>query len=467
MRAFLAKVSGKVLRAIGIPILLLLQIVTAVVSCAVKPSVLFVAALLICVYPGTCRWLRPPMSEDISAFSLPLMGHSDTDLVAFVHGDRPFELLSIGMALAVTVFVGLAASLLFKIRMSSAAGVFFAVLLGCQLSLLLNHPGVIVQLDRQGQLREAVVTLMKETTEPAIDITSFPRVKSLPHLVEPGSIESVFYFIPSGGASYLAIALVTLVLISNGSTSKRLAGAGAWATVGLLIFVALSWPRMVSEWHWHRAVLAEQRGQLEIATSQVEQAKNVFPELDEIPRTWMLEGKIDYQRSRPSAARQYFLARKKARNGELDQALLEFAAIKESREWSFMASPAVVNRWMGDLSTNKAMGDFKKGRLDSAEQEWDLAMTYDSSSLFRPLCLAVLRSRWQGASPKEVVELVDPVLDQLADRSLKAALHAMIGDCFFAVGEFSSARERYQASLDAFSLPKTINYRALRGLLGW
>ncbi len=407
------------------------------------------------------------MSADISAFSLPILGHSDADLVAFVQGDRPFEILSLGMALVMTVSLGLAAHFLFKTRASYLAGAFFAVLLGCQLSLLLNHPEIIVELDRQGQLREAVVTLLKDTAEPSIDITSFPRVKSLSHLVAAGSIESVVNFIPSGGMSFLVIALATLVLVSEGSTPRRLAGAGVWAVAGLLIFSALSWPRMASEWHWHQAEVAEQRGQLEIATVHIDRAKNFFPGLEGVPRTWMLEGKVDYQRGQFSAARQYFLARQKTRNGEIDQALLELAAIKENREWSFKASPTLVNRWIGDLLTTQAMLDFRKDQLDSAEQSWGLAMTYDSSILFRPLCLAALRSRWQGANPKEIVELVDPLLDQLADRSLKAALQAMVGDCFFAVGEFSSARERYQSSLDAFSLPKTINYRALRGLLGW
>ncbi|NOY30680.1 MAG: hypothetical protein GXP28_11090 [Planctomycetes bacterium] len=432
-----------------------------------KPQVLFSAALLIGIYPGTCCWFRPPLSADISAFSLPIMGHTEVDLIAFVQGQRPWEWLSLGMVLSATVAVGLFANLVLKVRMSHVAGLFFAVLLGCKLSLLLNHPAIIVELDRQAQLHDAVVGLLALTSDPVVEITSFPRVNGLRKLVEAGSFESAVHYTPNGSVTFLVVALMTLLLVGSGSAPRRLAVAGGWAALGLVLLVAVSWPRLASEWHWHRAVLAEQRGQLESASTHVEQAKEFFPGLVGVPRTWMLEGKIDYQRSQHSAARQYYLARQKARNGELDQALLEIAAIKENREWSLKASPSLMNRWKGDLSTAQAMEDFRKGRLEAADQRWDLAMTFDSSNVFRPLCLAALRSRWQGANPQEVVELVDPVLDQLADRSLKAALHAMIGDCFFAAGEFSTARERYQTSLRVFSLPKTINYRALRGLLGW
>jgi len=467
MRANFDQVLSKVFRALVFLFWFPLQVVTAVLSFAMRPQVLLVAALLIGVYPGTCCWFRPPLSADISAFSLPVMGHAEVDLVAFVQGERPFQWLSLGMVLSATVAVGLFANLALKIRMSYVAGLFFAVLLGCKLSLLLNHPAIIVELDRQAQLHDAVVSLLATTSDPVVEITSFPRVNGLRKLVEPGSIESAVHYTPNGSATFLIVALLTLLLVSRGSAPRRLAVAGGWTALGLVLLVAVGWPRLTSEWHWHRAVLAEQTGQLEAASTHVEQAKRFFPGLVGMPRTWMLEGKIDYQRSRRSAARQYYLARQKARNGELDQALLDIAAIKENRQWSLEAGPSLVNRWRGDLSTTQAMDDFRKGRLEAADQRWDLAMTFDSSNIFRPLCLAALRSRWQGANPQEVVELVDPVLDRLADRSLKAALHAMVGDCFFAAGEFGTARERYKTSLRVFSLPKTINYRALRGLLGW
>jgi len=467
MRAILAKVRAKVLQALGFPIWAVLSGVTALLSFAMKPQVLFVVALLIGIYPGTCCWLRPPMSADISAFSLPVLGHTDADAVAFVQGDRPFELLSAGMVISAIAVMGLLASLFLKIRMSSVAGVFFAVLLGCQLSLLFNHPAIIVQIAREGQLRDAVVALLEDTAEPAIDITAFPRVKSLQRLVEPGSIESAVNFVPYAGTTFLVIALLTFVLVSRGSTLRRLAMAGVWTTFGLLLFIALSWPRLASEWHWHCAVVAEQTGNLCHAAAHVEQARTFFPSLVEVPCSWMLEGKIDYQRNQLSAARQYYLACQKARNGEIAQALFEVAAIKENREWSIKASQSLVNRWMGDLLATQAMKDFQQGQFDTADQRWDLAMNFDSSIVYRPLCLAVLRSRWQGSNPEEVIKLVNPVLDRLADRALKAALYAMVGDCFFAAGEFSVAREYYQTSLDVYSLPKTINYRALRGLLGW
>ncbi len=80
--------------------------------------------------------------------------------------------------------------------------------------------------------------------------------------------------------------------------------------------------------------------------------------------------------------------------------------------------------------------------------------------------MAALAAPLERSQPARVAERVDPLLGGMADRALRAALEAMLGDCFFQCGQFVEARSRYEASLQAYSLPKQINYRGLRGLLG-
>ena len=81
--------------------------------------------------------------------------------------------------------------------------------------------------------------------------------------------------------------------------------------------------------------------------------------------------------------------------------------------------------------------------------------------------MAILRAGEDRHDPEMVATVVDPLLGRLTeDRTLRAALLAMLGDSYFKAGQFVQARARYRASMAAYSLPKHINFRAYRGLSG-
>ena len=442
-------------------------VVSRVLAFFLSPGFLFPFSLLVCVYPGTCAWLRPSLSQDISAFELPLYMTSNFDAVEAVQGDRHFFLLSPGVLLAAVAVLGIAANVLGWLSRSVVAGIFFATLVGCQLSLLFVHPALIVQLARENDSRNAIVSVMDETAQPSIEITAFPRVKSLRRYTEPGSIESAENFVPHGRAVFITISLMALLFVTPGSTLKRLSVGAMWTVAGVLLFAFFSAPRIPAEWHTYHAIHQEQQGNLTLAENHLRASLEWAPSLLDMPRTWSLQGLIDYQSNRETAARQYYVASQKSRNGMFKEALVELERMREYPEWDSDGHQKYLNYWTADLRVKQAMDSFRMGHFDAAEEYWKLAMESDDSQKYRPLYVAALQTRLQGADPEQIWNTVDPLLDRLADRSLKAATHAMIGDCFFAQGEFTLARQHYQSSLDIYSLPKTINYRALRGLLGW
>ena len=429
---------------------------------------LFGLLVFVLVLPGMVQVLRPPISSDISGFSLPLLGAGDSVFSAaeFVRGSRPLLLFSPGSVLAI-VAIGCIIAVVARPRsLPWAAGSALAVLLACEATVLLNHPAVVAELDRESELRESIITMLEETAEPFIDITSYPRVRDLPSNIEPGSIASAVNYRPRGRGMFVVLALLGVLLVSAGPFHRRLGFTMVWCLIGATLAFGLTWRRCVAEWHWQRAELAEARGQLRSATGHIDAAEAYFPEFSRLERTWFLRGAVDYQSARKTSASTYFTARQWARSGQLAQAVQTLATLEQPGRAAGDRHPPWVARWLADVMVRMALVAFTERRYESADQFLDQALVVDPSVPERSLCLAVLRARKQAAAPDHVAALLDPVVDRLADRSLRAALLAMLGDCYFSDGQFSEARRRHQASLAAYSLPKTINYRALRGLLG-
>ena len=72
-----------------------------------------------------------------------------------------------------------------------------------------------------------------------------------------------------------------------------------------------------------------------------------------------------------------------------------------------------------------------------------------------------LRSR-----PDMVTASFEKLQMHWVDRTIRADIAATLGDAHFDHGNIQDARELYRESLRFYNLPKRINYRARRGLLG-
>jgi tetratricopeptide (TPR) repeat protein len=125
----------------------------------------------------------------------------------------------------------------------------------------------------------------------------------------------------------------------------------------------------------------------------------------------------------------------------------------------------VASRWLASWEGRFALSEFHSGRNQVAEDEWRRAIAADATPSFRPLLVATLRARASRSDPGVVAELVDPLLGSLkSDRTMRAALLAMLGDAYFEAGRFIEARARYEQSTDIYNLPKHVNFRGLLGM---
>jgi tetratricopeptide (TPR) repeat protein len=187
-----------------------------------------------------------------------------------------------------------------------------------------------------------------------------------------------------------------------------------------------------------------------------------FSEFARLEDTHAFLGKLDYRCGRASSAARYFRATQLAANGShrLAIGLLEELARNDQ-------PTPVIHRWLADQVSEQGLALFQRGQTQAAEDAWRRALRVDPTQIYRRLLVAVVRARVDRDDPDGIAAMTDPLLDRLSqDRALRAAFLAMLGDAYFEAGRFSQARVRYQESLRAYGLPKHINHRAQRGLLG-
>jgi hypothetical protein len=83
------------------------------------------------------------------------------------------------------------------------------------------------------------------------------------------------------------------------------------------------------------------------------------------------------------------------------------------------------------------------------------------------LCEGLVLARTDPDHPDRAGALFQEVLSDLADRPLKADVLSTLGDSYLGAGLFRESLPFYMQSCDAYTLPKIVNHRGLRGLGGW
>lgn len=436
---------------------------TWVVSRALRPRPLAVCFFGFLVWPAAFHCLRPPLSHDVSGFELPLFGEP---MRILQEGENPLTThgwvwLSPGVLVAGLAVLCALAVLVRIERFAAASGIMLAGWLVCDASLAINQPIIVEQMDRQLEAHTALRTMLLATAHPEVDIMAYPRYSRAALHGRRGGILRGFDYFPVGRSTFLALAFFGVVLGQRSSLRRRLGLAAVWIVVGLLAAGIVCGRRLTAEWYWQRAVIAEANGDLYQADAMYEHSLRIVPALKNLERTWALRGLIDFQRGRRTPAARYFVGTQWARNGRLDEAISEFERlVGEDHLVGSMQS------WHADAIADLALQRFRQGSIGGAEKLYRLANEIDVSLPERQLAVAVMLSHRANRAPDQIAGVLDPLLPKLADRALRASLLAMLGDSYFEAGEFAQARRLYHRSLSAFSLPKSINYRALRGLVG-
>ena len=439
------------------------ELTAAILGRLLTPRGLTLCYLLVFTWLATSHWLRPPLGDDLSGFQLPLsvFGTANANPFEIVYGPRSFYLFSPGMLIAAAAVLAAWLVIANPRWIPFAFGFTFVALMGCEASVVFNHPQVIEILEHENELHFELVDLLKTTVQPGIDVGARPRVESTSNFGVPGAFLRGLVYLPQGRLTLLLIAACAIAFTTAGSLARRLGVLAGWGAAGGLAVLILAGPRMNAEWHWNRAVRAEARGELFRAEDDVRIALDRFPALAGSPRIWTLLGKIDFQRGRKTAAARYFQASQWARNRQYAHAIDELTSLAAAEQ----PHPA-AQRWLSEIISRYAYASFQSEQLAAAESAWERAARLEQSAPYYGLCIAIVRSRATTCDPEAVASLVDPMLPHLANSALRAALLSMIADCYFEAGNFAEARTRYLASVDAFSLPKQINYRAHRGLIG-
>jgi hypothetical protein len=102
----------------------------------------------------------------------------------------------------------------------------------------------------------------------------------------------------------------------------------------------------------------------------------------------------------------------------------------------------------------------------AARDAWLRATQHFPSRPDGVLYLGLLDAEMHPDWPEAVTAAWEPLLPELADRSLQADMLATLGEIYLRAGDPATARRFFAESFDRLNLPRKKNYRAQRGLGG-
>jgi hypothetical protein len=230
------------------------------------------------------------------------------------------------------------------------------------------------------------------------------------------------------------------------------------------------------------------KGEYKSARSALDRAVNLLPSFAQMERTWLLAGKLDYFEGLRTPQEQFF----RAHQLSYDRMRPLAKAIMRDQDAAAGGKEIAVNRQLSKVLVETALAEFRQmNSLVQDEDAWRRGIPYFAVPGFYPPRLMAAQAAWEEASglaafkrsnaffylgqtaahndryrPQEADSRFAPMLDRLADRVLRADIHATQGNAYFESGDFITARKYYQSSVVDFMLPKIINYRGQKGLGG-
>ncbi len=442
--------------------------------------------LLVLLWLGLGTWLTPPINSDIHALELPLSGsrmtcEASTDLLygkpgtalptekpgivtrlrGALIGNRKIVVASVGTLIVGATALGI---LLIFIRarfIPHAYGlVTIAMIVGWMVTAM-NHTVLVDELDRQTSYRNYLVAVLEATVKPELPLTVASRIGGGALTSSRGSLLRGTQYIPKSRELAIFLALAGLMLMLRGSMPRRVVLALLWVFAGIGVGGLVTSSRWMAEYAWQSATLADAQGDPDQAEQLARKALTRFPALGELSSTWEFLGKLDWRRGRDTDAARYFLAEQHGHWGDqlgMLEGLADLAATDKP-------APAIF-RWRAERTAAYAMKLFEQDKRDGAREYWNLAHDLDPAQRYLPLFDVLLTAVVERQKPDPLRDAVQPLLRDMPDNTLRCSLQSMLGDLYFECGQFVEARDWYNKSIKSYALPKQINYRAMRGLLG-
>jgi hypothetical protein len=268
----------------------------------------------------TC--LRPPLAQDISSLRVPLgvwkPGKFTPEQIRDGSGGLPAD--SAGLFLLALCAAGMVVGWLAPKRFPQTAGLLLCGAIVAVTAITVNHPALIQLLDRDYEQREQIVSMVQKlsTTEAVVNRGNGRVSEWDPPAEDEWQADLVRGWIYLRYGMWLVFwAVMGIVLMREGSLRRRLGSVGAWALLGAVVACAVCFPRLYAEYKWYQAQRLEARCDYGGSRTALAAAVSWCPEFNQLERTWLLSGKLDWREGRLTPQQRYFcvyqVARDKAR----------------------------------------------------------------------------------------------------------------------------------------------------------
>lgn len=403
-------------------------------------------------------WLRPPLSPDIRAHHIPwsIAGRSAADADQVLAVPRSLRLDSIGVVLLCVIATGCAISCVRPRHLVGVAALLLCVSIVGNAILCLNYPSLIEQLRGEGEQRQQIARVLVSLNPDSLSNGGEPRVASSADT--PRVLRGVDYLLY--GPWLVVWSAIGVLFAARGSLGRRLVWIALCFGAATLASAALCIPRLYAEFYVAKAEWLDDRCEFESARLCLDKVLSACPELQQTADVRTLRGKLDFRVNRPSLDQTLWTMDQYVRHGQGAKAAAMADRMTVNPENQF------VSRFVAQLFNQVGLDYWAQGRWIAAAQMWRRAVDLDANRWDSRYLLGAVQAAMDRSRPQLVDAELQPLVGRIADRILRADILASIGDAYFDAGELVTARRYYEDSLRAFELPKEINYRARKGLIG-
>lgn len=420
-----------------------------------------------CAMLSVSGWLRPPMGRDIPATSIPLFSRAGGETLELVEpGTNAPQLRvdSVGTVLLLLVGAGLVVVLVRPGRFRLVCGVLLSAAWAGNAAVCWNHPAVIESLEfelEQSHRIRGALTGQYETSL-AQRAVHAKRIARRPDGEHRSDVAVGGKYLQHG-VWLTALAAAGVFVAGSGGWPQRVGCVVAWTALGVVLAEAVCFERLRGELLWWQACRHEQAGQFDLARKSAERAVEIFPPFAELTRTWCLIGRLDYRQGAFSPQRHFFQLSQWVESCTEPSVAAAAADLAELADGS---PPRPVLQLACDALCDEGLRRLGERQFAAAEAHFQRASRLMPERWDAPVLMAVSHASSGRSRPADTTDYLRPLLPRLRDRALKAELWSTLGDVHFQSGEFELARNYYDESLKQFHLPKIINHRALKGLMG-
>jgi len=446
---------------------------TALIELLVCRRGLALGFLLLAAVLTTAGWIQPPLSSDIRGLYVPL-GIFEAQPINILRGPRSVPADSAGIFLLALVGVGVLAVLWRPQNLGWVSGLLLCGTLAGLGAATINHPVLVELMEKESTEREQIASMLSQIKDNSVVVLAFMKEEDTSSLSRRGNARSQSSNIESErgldlvkgetflthGVWLIPLTALGIVFSTAGTLCLRVRNLAIWSLVGIVLTSVVCGRRVYAEYYWCLAERAEIGGDWDKSRMMVDRAVKVFPQLDQLDRTWLLRGRLDYRQARLTPHRRFYQASQLVAT-QPRQAFFLLESLAQEKQ-----APSNIRQAAADILVHQGFTQFFDGQLTSARDNWHRAVMIDGRRLDCWFYIAIAHLQADPRSPEVVEAEFARLLSGSADRLLRADVLAWLGDAYFGDGQFTKGRDYYRQSQQAFHLPKQINFRSLKGLGG-